>query len=136
MRSAVKQQRDDELFELWSDESALVFPVEEDRARQEFGKDADINVMLKRFGISGFAPRGVAQWGQEIDYDLDLQQALDGVAAAQAAHRKMSAELRERFPTWQSLLNALVSGEFKLELNKEPEPEVEEPVPEAPPPGG
>lgn len=120
---AIRKQGDD----LGDTYSALTSITEmgQDMARQEFKNEADVNVILSRFGA--FAPQRFVEYGRAVDYGLDLQTALEAVAAARRAHGQLDQELRDKFPTWQSLLNALDSGEFKLEANKPPaaEPVVE-----------
>lgn len=113
MHPAIRTKNDG-LGDIYSLETGVDFS-EGDVARQEFKADVDINVQLARFGV--FAPQRVSQWGQEIDYGVDLQTALEAVAAAKRAHNQLSAELRAKYGTWQSLLNALESGEFKMDVN-------------------
>lgn len=129
MRGPVRRQTDDEDFAEWSRMTAVTFPVDEDRTRQEFANEADINVMMRKFGVNAFASRGVPKWGHEVDYDVDLQQALNGIEEARRIHEriqgKLEPELQDRFPTWESLYTGLVDGSFKAaldEVRKPPEP--------------
>lgn len=93
--------------------TALVFHNDDtnhrSRTRQEFKDETDTNWILKRFGIQG-ANRQV-QYGH-ADFDLDLQQAHEAVNAAKIAHHRMPAHLRDKYPTYKSLLNAIESGEL------------------------
>lgn len=128
MPASLRSQADD-LFDIYSLEHSLDCAIEGnvDVARQELKDETDINLMLKKFGV--FAPsRSVAQWGIEIDYNMDLQQALEAVTAAKRAWGQMTPELKAAYPTWQSLLNGLDSGEFKLDLNEPPPPPPPPPI--------
>lgn len=100
-----------------------------DLARQEFRQTTDINFILSRHGAAGLRAAQMGAQINEVNYDLDLQQALAAVAAARIAHRKMSKATKEKYPTWQSLLNAVEAGEFTM-----PKPEGEDaPKPEETP---
>lgn len=114
----------DELQEAYSNEAAIDFTGTPDKARQEYKDEADINVLLGRFGVH--APQKQMVFGQEVDYNLDLQQALTAIADAKTAHRELPENLRERYPTWQSLLNALETGALTMH-NEEPIPTEEPP---------
>lgn len=83
-----------------------------DATRQEFREDVDINTILRRFGVSGAQQRQL-QYG-EVDYDVGLQEAIYVTEAAQDAWRRMSPELRNRYPTWQLLMQAIAAGEVKI----------------------
>lgn len=115
MHPAVRTQKDD-LQEYYSELSGLDCSESVDVARQEFKDEADVNKLLARFGVA--APQRQPTFG-EVDFDLDLQQAMFAVQEAKQAHAAMPANLRERYPTWQSLLNGLESGEFVIDLNEE-----------------
>lgn len=84
-----------------------------DRARQEFALEADINYLVDRFTPG--APQRQLIYG-ETDYTMDLQQAFGAIQVARHMHSRLPPELREQYPTWQALLNAVETGEFKTEL--------------------
>lgn len=88
-----------------------------DVARQEFKADADINLMLAKFGV--FAPQKQVYFG-DVDYGIDLQQALAAIADAKQAWQVMPPEIKKEFPTWKELLNALESGQIKLNEGEKP----------------
>lgn len=94
--------------------------------RQEFKNEADINIMLNRFGVAGAQQRS-AEYGKDIDFNIDLQTALNAVQQAKLAYAALPPNLRDKYTSWQSLLNALNEG--TLELSNEtivtpPTPEV------------
>lgn len=124
MHPAVRTQADGEQ-DLFSAASVLDCAAEGnlDTARQEFKQEADINVLLQRFGIN--APQKQVTF-QDVDFDLDLQTALAAIATARAVHRSLPPELRADFPTWQALLTAVDRGEVTI---SDKPPEVPAPKP-------
>lgn len=66
---------------------------------QSQAQDADINVIVKRFGLTGQLPQvlrppSYEDFSESVD---DYRSALDLVAAADASFMKMPAEVRKRF---------------------------------------
>lgn len=118
MHKAIRSQADD-LQLTYSQMTAIDTTGWEDVARQEFKIEADVNEMLKRFGV--ISNQRPIQSG-EIDYTIDLQQALEAVREAKRVWERMPAAVKADFPTWQSLLNGANSGELALSLEPEPEP--------------
>jgi len=102
-------------------------PDSRDMARQEFKAEADINVILRRFGVTGQIPSSRPLVFGEANYDLDLQRAMMALETAEQAHANLPPELKERYPTWQSLINAADDGTLELEIKK-PEPVTTPPV--------
>lgn len=115
MHPAIRTQADD-LGQEYSMDTALDFSESIDMARQEFKNDADINVLLGRFGVN--TPQRQTTYG-EVDFGMDLQQAIGAIDAARRMHRKLPLSLRERYPTWQSVLNGLNDGTLRLDLEEE-----------------
>lgn len=113
MKPAIRTQVDD-LGDAYSDATAITFDPTEDKARQEFEQETDANRILARFGVE--VPGQRPPFYGEGDYDLDLHSAMIATKEAQLMHGTLPANLREKYPTWQSLLNALSSGELKLDL--------------------
>jgi len=112
MRSVRSQGDSDKVRAGWSDDSALVCPVGEDRTRQEFADDADVNVILRRFSAGGFESRPVS-YGMQ-DFGLDLQSVLASAEIASAAWLKVPEAARARYGGWQELLAAIERGEAAL----------------------
>lgn len=90
-----------------------------DMARQEFAKDADINHMLNKFGIT--PARGEPTYG-EWDDSLDLQQALTSVAEAKTAYRELPTELKDKFQSMEELLTAYSNGSLQIKEGDAPLP--------------
>lgn len=90
-------------------------------ARQEFKADQDINAMLKKFGV--MIPQLPLQFG-DVDFSIDLQTALGAIRQAKQAWQKLPADVKADYPSWQSLLNAMESGQVNLRTGepKEPDP--------------
>lgn len=124
----VPRSQPDGLQLVYSQATALDMSESKDLARQEFRDEADINIILKKFGVTS---HGITPRFQEVDYDADLQSALGAIAEARRVHADIDPELRKKYPTWQSLLNAMATGELTM---KDPAaPVVSDPPPAEPP---
>lgn len=125
MHPAIRTQSDElgDIVSLDTGLDASASATNRDMARQEFKQEADINVQLAKFGV--FAPQRQLYFG-DVDYGLELQEALAAIADAKTAWRQMPDEIQKRYRTWQSLLNALETGEIKL--NEGAAPIVTEPL--------
>lgn len=94
-----------------------------DMARQEFAKEADINYMLSRFGVT--PERGAPTYG-EWDDSLDLQQAIASVAEAKAAYNDLPEKLKEKFASMEDILTAYNNGSLVIKDGDVPvEPKTE-----------
>lgn len=114
---AVRTQYDDKQPD-FSDAAALDFTGEKDYARQEFKDDADVNILLKRFGVG--VPLKQVNYGEQ-DFNIDLQQALTAVNIAREAYKSLPEGLKAKYPTWQKLLNHIESGNLKIDLTPQEE---------------
>lgn len=100
--------QDDLFADVVSVETGVVFPDDEEGARQEFAVDADINVLLRRYG--GLPPvRGEAQFA-EVDFSQDLLEAHVAVERARSAYFDLPDDVRKLYPDWQSVQAAIDSG--------------------------
>lgn len=114
MRPALRTQADN-LQDFYSLEAAQLLDEEphgEDRTRQELKIDTDVNDMLRRFGVN--VPQKTPVFGKEVNFDLDLQQALGAIDQAKEAYKTMPNDLQRRYPTWQRFLNAIERGDLTL----------------------
>lgn len=118
MHKAIRSQADD-LQNQYSASTASDPTDWDDVARQEFKVEADVNEMLKRFGV--ISNQRPIQSG-EIDYTIDLQQAIEAVNEAKRVWQRMPDDIKAEYPNWQALLNAANSGELKLSFEPEPAP--------------
>lgn len=82
--------------------------------RQEFKDEADLNILLARFGVN--AQQRPMTWGQEIDWNTDLQQALNAISEARQAEFNVPPELQSKYPTWRHVLNGAETGEYADDL--------------------
>lgn len=65
---------------------------------QSHAEDADINVIVKRFGITGNFPQGLrAPTYGDFTYLGDYRDALDALRSADATFMALPAELRNKF---------------------------------------
>lgn len=99
----------------------LACPPEEDQTRQEFAQAADINNILHRTTLANIPQRQVIY--TERDFDMDLQEGLNAVASAKRVYQRLPADLRKDFPTWQTVLAAINSGELRIKIGDQPIPE-------------
>lgn len=89
----------------------------EDKARQEFKEEADVNYMLSRFGIT--PTRGAPTYG-EWDDTIDLQSALQSLHDARTAYRDLPENLRNKFTRMEDLLAALENGSLVIKNEDAP----------------
>lgn len=104
----------DGLAEVVSLETAIDCSTMPDLARQEFKDETDVNKVLARYGVN--TPLRQPEYST-VDYDMDLQQALAAIETAQEALRKLPPQLRQKYPTWETLLAGLYQGTFKTDLD-------------------
>lgn len=93
IRSAYNYNRDQR-----SRDTGLSIDPDEDRAKQEFKEETDINTILRRFNITGQLPQNVRApvYGDFMEVH-DFQTAANAIAAANEAFEEMPAEVRRRF---------------------------------------
>lgn len=96
--------------------TGLYCPPEEDMTRQEFKNDADINILLRRFGVN--TPQRPGATFGEVDYDLDLHTAMQATLQLHHAWSKAPADVRERYPSPNDLFHATQTGELKTFLQE------------------
>lgn len=125
MHPAVRTQND-QSQELYSTRAAELLADEmaesKDTARQEYGDEANINKLLARFGVH--TPVGKVTFG-EVDYSVNLQDAFQAIADAKEAHRRLPADLKTDYPTWQALLNAIEAGAIRIKTEADKPPTAE-----------
>lgn len=119
-----------QLYSRDADLDCQASPDGESTTRQEMKDEADINKMLSRFGVGAFQQRQ-ATYGM-VDFDVDLQTALHAIQEAKKAYSRMPEGLKDRYPTWQSVLNAVEDGSLTFDMTQ-PEPETI--TPKTPPEG-
>jgi len=88
-------------------------PPEDNRTRQEFKDEADINNVVSRF--YPFAPpqARVPVYG-ERDMSLDLHGALMVVQEARESYASLPESLRAKFPTYSEFVNAVADGRVQI----------------------
>lgn len=115
MQRATRTQVDEQQ-EYYSELTALDCSNSADMARQEFKKETDINDLMRRFGLS--TPTRPPEYS-DVDWNIDLQSALAAIADSKRAWYTLPDNLRQKYPNWRDLLNALEKGELTLH-NEEP----------------
>lgn len=121
MHPGIRNQKDNDQ-NLYSAATGIEFFGPEGRSvtRQEHKDEADINSLLKRYGVG--VPQRPPVWG-EVDFDLDLQTAHKAITTAKEVHAGLPADLKAKYPNWQSLLNGLENGQLKIDLDNTPKPD-------------
>lgn len=100
-------------FQTLSPNPVVDCSTQPDMARQEFKDEADINVLLRKFGVR-VLERSTQPIMQDIDFTLDLQGAYDAREQVQQVHSQLPEEVRNLYPTWADLLNAIERGEIEI----------------------
>jgi len=77
----------------YSEKDIIICTEEEDRTRQEFKDEADVNKLLSRYGVN--VPQVRPVYG-EVDTDMDLQRAY---MVAQEVRDRLSLEQLEQLYT-------------------------------------
>lgn len=103
----------DGLGEEYSLASAYDTTKTPDTARQEHKDDADVNILLARFGVD--QPQKSVVFG-EMDFSLDLQQAITACRESESAHERLHPDLKAKYPTWQTMITAMHDGTLAKDL--------------------
>lgn len=107
----------DDLQDVYSDMAIVDTTGEPDMARQEFKNETDTNWILKQFGV----PQQRRPVFTDTNFDLDLQQAIQAVADAKYAYKRLPDHLKANYRTWLEVLAAIDAGELTtLEPPKPP----------------
>lgn len=107
--------RHDERGQEYSNRFAISFVDTTSVARQEFKDEADINIMLKRFGVNH--QQRTLTFGEQ-DYTIDLQAALSAIDQSKRVYARMAPEVKEIYPTWQKFVSGLNSGALAKDLER------------------
>lgn len=101
--------------DLVSLESGIECP-EPTKAIQSQAEEADINTIVKRFGITGQLPQNVrAPTYADFDHVLDFHSAQNAIIAAKDSFMRMPAALRARFDNDPGLFVDFCSDEANRE---------------------
>lgn len=110
---AVRKQGDG-MGDAVSNAARISFEGTQSLVRPEYADEADINILLRRYGINQQLKPII--YGKEIDDSLDLQTALGAIEAAKSI--KVPEELRGKFNNWQEVLAAAETGQYQYELEQ------------------
>lgn len=127
MLPAIRTQVDGEQ-ELHSLESGITCTAAEDMTRQEKEPETRTDVILGRFTPGGFSGAKPPVY-QEVDFNLDLQQALTRKRVADRAFNRLPQTVRDKYRDWEHVAAAINAGTFD---KKDLEPPAKD-VPSAPP---
>lgn len=121
MHRAIRTQVDDK-FDGYSRATALDFTGTRDMVRNEWAADADINNIMRRFGVTGQIPAQRNPEYRATDFDIDLQSALIAVNETKAAYANLPQDLKDKYGTWVELLVAVDKGEIVINVGDPPPP--------------
>ncbi|QXP08437.1 MAG: internal scaffolding protein [Arizlama microvirus] len=81
-----------------SRETALDVGDDPGRTQQQFGEECDINTIVKRFGLTGQLPNGIAMpMVGDFTEAKDFQESMNLIKQAEAAFMEIPAHIRARF---------------------------------------
>lgn len=117
----------DGLQDMFSHESGLSCPEEENKTQQQFKKECDINEIVRRFGLTGQLPENPRM---PVSGDFtgvsDFTSAMQMVTEAQGAFMEFPAEVRAQFSNDPARLIAFLEDgnnrEKAIEMGLIPKP--------------
>lgn len=115
--NANTRTQSDNLGDKVSADTGLACPPDEDNTRQEFAEEADINVLLRKYGV--VPPQRPATFGT-MDFDLDLQLAYEAVREADAAIAMLPVYVLEQLGGLEAAREAFYAGRITPDAFKEP----------------
>lgn len=117
-----------------SQDSGITFDPSEDTTRQEFAEEADINVLLKRYGVGAFS--GQTPVYGEVDFSEDLTLARIALNDARAAIEQLPDEVLRAHGgvdgAWRAFLEGRLEAKAPAEGAAPLRPEAEPPKPAEP----
>lgn len=84
--------------------------------RTEFAEEADINFLMQRYDVARHI--NPADYGREVDYNLDLQTAISAMNAMHPLRDSIPEELQGKYQNWRQILNAVERGEYGRDLDE------------------
>lgn len=94
-----------------SRETALSIDEAESVVQQQFAEECDINTIVKRFGLTGELPNGVAMpVSGDFTGVTDFHTAMNLVRQAQEAFMELPGDIRERFANDPSKVMAFLEN--------------------------
>lgn len=95
-----------------SAQAAIAIDPDEDRTKQEFLEETDINTILRRFNVTGQLPENVkAPTYGDFTEVYDFHSAANAIAEASEAFEAMPADVRRRFDNDPARFVAFCSDE-------------------------
>lgn len=99
--------------------------------REEEAHDADINVIVDKWGPAALLGRPKPTWGLTVDYTVTLQQAYDSAREVSTAYERLPQHVRDRYSPEEFFGRIRDGEEIDLsEPKKEPDPTPPAPEPE------
>lgn len=88
---------------------------DKDMARQEAKDDADINIMLSRFGVNH--QQRTLTFGEQ-DYTIDLQQGLAAIEQTKRVYHRMADEIKAIYPNFEKFVQGMRTGAVAKDLER------------------
>lgn len=117
MKPVYTQTDDDATREAASLATGLYCDPADDRTRQEFKDESDINWLLHRYGA--LPDRRPVQYGDE-DFTTDLLSAYEAVQTAQNLFDSLDPTIRAQFASWRDLAQKLVNDQLPVTAPPQP----------------
>lgn len=126
---AIRTQADD-LGDDYAIATTIDCTAAEDMTRQEFKDEADVNVVLRKFGIGALTTMRHPMFGN-YDENIQFQDMMASIEPARRAYDDLPLELRQRYPTLATFLTALEERRITIDIEPEEKTPPEPPVTEA-----
>lgn len=114
MHPAVRTRYDKKQLE-YSRRGGLDCRNSKDMARQEGKADADINIMLKRFGVN--QQQRTLNYGEQ-DFTIDLQQGLKAIEETRSVYEGMTPDIKKIYPTYEKFIAGMRSGSVAKDMER------------------
>jgi len=114
MHKATRTQIDGK-GDLYSEMTTVDCSQSQDMARQEFKDDADINIMLSRFGVN--QQQRQVHFG-DADFTIDLQQGLAAIEQTRRVYNRATPEIKNLFPTYEKWMTGMNNGQVAKEMER------------------
>lgn len=112
-----------------SERPGLACDPKDDRTRQEFKKDSDVNYLIKKYGAN--IPMGNVRFGVQ-EFGVDRFEALRRLETAQDTYDALPESVKAVYGDWETLLAAIADGSYKTPVAVEVSSTAEGVEPKAP----
>lgn len=123
-----------DITDSWSSQDALDTEANrDDKTEQHHAKDADINVIVARFGLNADFQGRAPMFGT-VNYDDTLHNTMVAIDEARAVYNNLPTDIKNRYNTDDALIAALADGSIARDIYEHNKKEALRKNPIAPPP--